>query len=526
MAVGDGCPAHAGRTHATVEVGRSRCSDVTAVALFALITAGLHVPGLLDGPTLDGAVFTEIAVELRDGLLPYRDLWDHKPPGIYAAFALAQTALPGFDPWLGPWLLSIAASVLIAGLTYMLLLGGGWWAALAGGSIVAVYVSMYPISLGGGQTEPFAVAALLASYALAGRSGMSLRAGAACGALAAVAVTTSLLALPAVLAVGIMVARPRTQPGASRAVARLLAFVLVGFIVLGVAMGAATVAGILPDAWSALVSYNGAFVAVNRARVSDLVAIGSSSILFLAPLLVPCATGLSRWVRTRGLATSTVAAVVWAGATSLAILASGRLEPHYLILIVPPLALLAVPAGRATMADWRGGPMPGIAVVAVTALVATSATISLWLRTSPYANQPQVRAVAAWLRSQRAESGALFVWGNEPDLYYEADLTPATAFVYVFPLLTPGYGGPELSRSVAQALAERMPRWVIDAGSQRPGEIGIVPLLAPRPVFEDGRSLDSIDPIRQVVRDHYGPPVEVHGWLVYERQTDGESPDA
>ena len=39
MAVGDGCPAHAGRTHATVEVGRSRCSDVTAVALFALITA-------------------------------------------------------------------------------------------------------------------------------------------------------------------------------------------------------------------------------------------------------------------------------------------------------------------------------------------------------------------------------------------------------------------------------------------------------------------------------------------------------
>jgi len=495
-----------------------RRAHVIAVAVFAAIVVGLHLPGLMEGPTMDGALFTEIAVGMRSGLILYRDLWDHKPPGVFVAFALVQAALPGADPWFAPWLLTVVASILIAVLTYMLLLPGGRRAALIGGAVVAGYVSIYPISLGGGQTEPLATVVLLAAFVLAGRATGSARSAAACGVLAGLAVMMSLLVLPAILAVGILVAAPRASAADWRGAGRRLgAFALGGSAVVAIAAGAVLAAGILPSAWSALVTYNGVYGAVNRSHSDHLVAMVSASILFLAPLIVLCAIGFLRWMRTRGIQPSVVAAAAWVAACSFAIAATGRLEPHYLIVVIPPLTLLAIPAGRAATADLGGGRMAGTALVAVAMLVAAPAAVSFAARSSSYTNQPQVRAVAAWLRSRTVEPAALFVWGDQPELYYTSGMLPATPYLHVLPLLTPGYGGEELSRTVAQELAADPPRWVVDAGSKGPGEPGSVPLLVWRPVESDGRSLDTIDPIRQVVRDGYGPPVEVAGWLVYER---------
>lgn len=74
---------------------------------------------------MDGALSTEIAVAMRSGLVLYRDLWDHKPPGVFVAFALAQGAIPGADPWFALWLLTVVAPTVIAALTYLLLLPSG-----------------------------------------------------------------------------------------------------------------------------------------------------------------------------------------------------------------------------------------------------------------------------------------------------------------------------------------------------------------------------------------------------------------
>lgn len=39
--------------------------------------------------------------------MPYRGLWDSKPPGSYLLNALGQVLLPWLDPWLVGWLLTV-----------------------------------------------------------------------------------------------------------------------------------------------------------------------------------------------------------------------------------------------------------------------------------------------------------------------------------------------------------------------------------------------------------------------------------
>ena len=65
---------------------------------------------------------------------------------------------------------------------------------------------------------------------------------------------------------------------------------------------------------------------------------------------------------------------------------------------------------------------------------------------------------------------------------------------------------------------------MVDAGSVSPGDPGTVPLLARTPGDSDGRSLDTIDPIRQLFVRELRFPVEGAGWLVYTRLARADQP--
>ena len=76
------------------------------VALSALLLS----PGLLSGPSLDAAVFMQVAERMRDGATLYAGIWDHKPPGIYLVLVAGQSLLPFISAWAVSWLLSVAAT--------------------------------------------------------------------------------------------------------------------------------------------------------------------------------------------------------------------------------------------------------------------------------------------------------------------------------------------------------------------------------------------------------------------------------
>ena len=70
----------------------ARCSttkDAALIAVASLISALLYLP--FAGEPLFGneAVYSTVALGLLDGQLPYRDLFDNKPPLLYGWFSLS-----------------------------------------------------------------------------------------------------------------------------------------------------------------------------------------------------------------------------------------------------------------------------------------------------------------------------------------------------------------------------------------------------------------------------------------------------
>ena len=70
-----------------------RRNTVFVILLFAFLAGLVYLPAtplLHPIPDRDGGVFLYVAHQMfRHGAVPYRDVWDHKPPGAYLL------------PWLG-----------------------------------------------------------------------------------------------------------------------------------------------------------------------------------------------------------------------------------------------------------------------------------------------------------------------------------------------------------------------------------------------------------------------------------------
>jgi len=120
----------------------------TMIALFP------NNPGNVTLPSRDSGVFLYMAWRILNGDIPYRDVWDHKPPLIYFVDALGLTLTPN-SLW-GVWLLEIVFTFLTLFFIYKLLdREFGVYAALAG---TIVYVSgLLTILARGNVTEEYAL---------------------------------------------------------------------------------------------------------------------------------------------------------------------------------------------------------------------------------------------------------------------------------------------------------------------------------------------------------------------------------
>ena len=141
--------------------------------LLAIVTLALRLPDL-GNPLidLDEQMYLLVGDRMWSGAIPYVDIWDRKPIGLFLLYALARA--PGGDPYLGYQLLAAAFALVTAGIlaTFARRLAGGW-AGLAAGVLYLVYIAL--VGGRGGQAPVFytafvATAALLTWHALADAS--------------------------------------------------------------------------------------------------------------------------------------------------------------------------------------------------------------------------------------------------------------------------------------------------------------------------------------------------------------------
>lgn len=136
----------------------SKIRDIIVPTLMSIIGTVIALfpnnPGNVTLPSRDSGVFLYVAWRFLNGDIPYRDVWDHKPPLIYFVDALGLTLTP--DSLWGVWFLEVIFAFFTLFFIYKLLNREfGIYAALTG---TVVFVSgLLTILARGNVTEEYAL---------------------------------------------------------------------------------------------------------------------------------------------------------------------------------------------------------------------------------------------------------------------------------------------------------------------------------------------------------------------------------
>ena len=434
-------------------------------------------------PDRDSGVFLHIASEVLRGKVPYRDVWDHKGPMIYAVNAVALLLGEGSE--MGIWLLEAAAITASACLLYRLMSSqsGGPAGTLSVAALLAgLVLTVYP----GNFTEEFSLPFQLLAWLLVVRW-ESGRAGGGALFLSGLTMGVVFLFRPnnigAHLAVVVfMWTFARTSKTMSRAIKHT------GIILAGAAVTLVPVFfyfaanGALDDFVNAVWRYNLVYTGTGvRGRVDAIL----EGYQLLAPSGVALLGGASWLVALRRFLQRGV--VRTPPATSLALLglpielllvgAAGRSLNHYYVAWLPALSILLARLpeflGRADSGkpsrDQEVGPGAWTwaaalaAVVVVLPLRYALPSFRQLLARGPRDTMSLSREVEPFL----LPGEPLLMWGAESTYNFVSGHPPPTRFVYQYPLYSCGFATPEM---IAGFLADlqRSPPLIVDSSSTNP----------------------------------------------------------
>jgi hypothetical protein len=417
----------------------------------------------------EGAFFT-IAQEILHGRLPYRDVFDHKGPGVYYLLAGSLALTSHFSIMtqvLAARTLAVLADILTA--VGLVMLGQRWWRLGVG--ITAALLWLYAVPLYQGSyflTEPFATALTVWAVVVLTRW-PGLRSAVSAGLLIALASffkQTAILALPGLLI--IVLSQARSGQGWSRLtrqqVASLGALAAGAALPWMVVMGLFAIAGGFLPLYSQVVIANLSYPSDPPAQIQQelTLALQEMPLLALVPLEV-LGVGLWRWVvRRQAPGPGAVVSVVIGGLNLVPFIAHAYL--HYWLTVAPWMALLTA-LGLLTFFDWvRPLCMPLFAktfrpprafarqrqsslgkllllLVLVVGLLASS--LQLFRSAYPaYEGLKEQIAAGAWIAQYTPPGARLLVAPAEPKFYYLSGSLPVTSYIYLLPVnLSPALVG-------------------------------------------------------------------------------------
>lgn len=397
----------------------------------------------------DEGAYALIAQRWLAGDVLYRDLFDHKPPLVYAVYALAPLAQG--EPVRGVRTVA-SAYLLLGGLALAALAWRlyGRWAAPAALALFFAYSSS--LSFQGLIFNSEAVMALpailgcLAAVAALGSGRPALL------ALAGVCVGLAALAKPvgAALLAPLLLAPLAARWSLRQRLAGMVAATVGALLPLGGFLLYLWRHDAVPEAYEALVVYNRLYAAESLELGWDLGLLWRVWAPMLA-LGLPAFVGLALTLRApdprRG---ERLVAALWGAALLTTALLSIRAYPHYYLAAVPFLSLWAG-AGivwlSRRLGRGRGWLGPALGGALLLALV-TPPLREIWpLR----AQSPQEQIttmygldgamffgtageVALYIADRVAPDEPIFVWASEPEIYLLANRRPATRFVYDYPV--------------------------------------------------------------------------------------------
>jgi 4-amino-4-deoxy-L-arabinose transferase-like glycosyltransferase len=206
-----------------------------------------------------------------------------------------------------------------------------------------------------------------------------------------------------------------------------------------------------------------------------------------------------------------------------AVAVGGKHLPHYLLQVVPSLAVLAG-------SGWAHGIERGwfsarrIRIVALIVFISASLTMFLygqvyisrhWVQYRLGGNTTAVEQAARYLAANSERGETAYVWGAETSIYLLSGHKSASRYAYLYPVLAIGYTGPEIVEELLSDLKEAQPRYVIDASASNdqvpPLSLGVVHHHE-NPMYTQ----DLLAPVRQYILDNYSFETQIDQWKIYQ----------
>lgn len=461
-----------------------------AIVVVVLVAILVHLPNFPVGtaPQEDAGVFLYAGQKILDGGLPYRDVWDHKPPLIYLLDALGLFL--GGGSIVGVWVLQALGYIIAAVVGYRVFARAyGSGAALFGTLawlLAAPQILLYEgyfanfIQIFAAPVQFITLAIFLDEHTHPRRTWRSVAIGTAAGI--AVLLTPTTLGLWG--GIGLFMVGGRALGGSlGGALAQglsMLAGAAIPVLCAGIALASA---GIFGDAWDQAVRYNATYTGTvsweNRGTslMFGLRLLGSGGFLVVAlagagwallalrdrTLLPPA----SHARRLTSLALLTLPLDALLGSSS------GREHGYYWLAALPTLGVLAAFGAFAFLE--RVVPRVAVRLRRPPAYVAAGA-IALALALLALRPLPLMARVAAvpedgltssavdYVRGHTVPGDTLLLWGSRTAVNVVADRRSPTRYVYQYaPFSTRGYDPQPHVAELARVLDERPPTMIIDA---------------------------------------------------------------
>lgn len=442
------------------------------IGLMLIVFYGLS-PTVRPIPARDASVYLYSGREILKGALPYRDLWDHRPPGLFYLNAVGL-ALGSGSVW-GVWALELAFLCGPAVLSYALLkrLFGAKAAFLATLLWIIVLPLLYDFDIAEEFTLLFQFIAL-ACFIRAEERGSYRWYGFAIGASLAVSINLRQNLIGVWVAIALFLLLRAFLTGRIQATIRDLLWIGAGAITIFVPILAYFGAqGLLGEMWNAAYVYN--FLYANAAWSYRLDALGMGALLLTQSGIFVAAlggwlVGLYRLWRRSGTIASVIALALIALPVELLMSSfSGRRYAHYFISTLPILSLLSALLLNQLFVTFEKFQPSRRA--SASALVIAAILVACYLPLQAYSGLgggvTYTPAGTRGLTSQYVEQHTrpddyVLVWGAEAMVNFIADRRTPSRYINNYTLFMPGFESAALIQEYVADLQRWPPAYIID----------------------------------------------------------------
>lgn len=522
------------------------------LALIAAVSLLSATEYWLVARTRDSGVFMYIGSEILEGKIPYRDIWDHKPPLIFYINALGHLINP--KHWWGLWLVQFAflyGSLLTAFVLIKRQLG-----AIPAVASCALFVVLFqPLYEQGNFTEQYALLWQFAALYLFAEMKRKPRKwhGDAIGVTGALAFLLRQNLIGVWIAIGLYLVVEAAITRNWRENWQLLWHMIIGGIAPLIFLGIYfALHGALDEMLDAVFAYNFVHVSsVETGRWYDMwlygfrrITIGESRFppFILMPIAFLIALSYLRWAK-REIRPIIILSLILLPIEIVLANLSGYNFTHYYLAWLPVFTLLCAIAVYALLQllteisrkfGWHKSPTFArwgqIGAIGLQGVIILLLLLYLYPNIGKYLEQKNNYAAnyihevpnfaVEYVRRYTEPDDYILVWGAQTEIYDLSERPSPTRFVYQYPLTKSGYDVERVTAEFYQDLLAHPPELIIDTRNSAlpPLDVNLIPNWQPRP----GHGWhDGLRPILDFVSENYVlESDEARRWYIYRWRGD------